>query len=98
MIRTLFILLVLSSIGWAQSIAPATTNTVTFADHPQHATQHALGTEQNLLPSNGVTTAHGELPLSDFDTEPAPTVSLGQVAREYAQGTPVNRPIIRVIP
>ena len=69
-----------------------------YSGHPAQAVQHALGDEQSLLPTGGVTSAHGERPLSDFDNEQEPTVSLGQVAREYREGHPVKRSKITVVP
>jgi hypothetical protein len=82
-----------------QSIAPATMNNVQISDHPAHADYKAPVTEGSLLQSNTVTYAQGEQPLSDFCKDPVlPTVSLGQIAREYREGKPVQRPKITVIP
>jgi hypothetical protein len=94
-------LVFLCSVGNAQTSStspPSMTTPYAMTGHPEHASQHALDTEQNLLPSGGVTSAQGERPLSDFSTEPVPTVSLGQVAREYRSGRPVPRAKITVIP
>lgn len=77
---------------------PIMANTFVIVEHPERATQHSLGNEQSLLLSGGETSAQGERPLSDFGTAPEPTVSLGQVAREYREGREVHRPISRVIP
>ena len=96
--KILIALLFATSLAWGQSVSPATTNNVQMAEHPQHATQHSLGTEQSLLPSNSVTSATGVLPLSDFPATPQPYVSLGQIAKEYREGHAVQRPLIRVIP
>ena len=96
--RILIALLFATSLAWGQSVAPATQNAIQMNGNPQHASQHSLGTEQSLLPSNSVTSAAGVLPLSDFSATPEPYVSLGQVAKEYREGHAVQRPLIRVIP
>ena len=101
-LASLIVLLFLSYLSHAQtggSISPPTmVNSYAMSGHPEHAAPHALGEEQSLFPSGGETSAQGERPLSDFDTEPEPTVSLGQIAREYRSGYPVKRKKITVIP
>ena len=67
-------------------------------EHPLQAAPHAMGTEKSLLGADSVTYGQGELPLSDFVKNLAPTVSLGQIARECRSGHPVLRPKITVIP
>src|SRR5208337_827100 len=65
------------------SIAQAPTEpSYSVPEHPQHASQGTLRTEQNLRSSGGITTAQGERPLSDFP-QPSPEKPLGDVAREY---------------
>ena len=99
-VLALLFILSLSAFGQAagSTASPSMTNPYAMTGHPEHATQHALSIEQSLLPSGGETSAQGERPLSDFCTTPEPPVSLGQIAREYRNGTAVQRPIIRVIP
>jgi hypothetical protein len=101
-LASLITLLFLCTLSHAQvggSLAPPPmSNPYPMNGNPEHAAQHTLGEEQSLLPSNGVTSAHGERPLSDFYTHSEPTVSLGQIAREYREGREVHRPISRVIP
>ena len=101
-LASLIALLFLCTLSHAQvggALAPPPmSNPYPMNGNPEHAAQHTLGEEQSLLPSNGVTSAHGERPLSDFYTHPEPTVSLGQIAREYREGREVHRPISRVIP
>lgn len=70
--------------GIGSSIQAPYTNTVQMQDHPAHADQGSLRTEVSLLGSNGVTTAHGERPLTDFPSDRI-EVSLGDVARAYRQ-------------
>jgi hypothetical protein len=65
-------------------VQPVTGPTYSVPDHPQHADQGTLRAEVSLLGSNGVTTAHGELPLSDFPSDKREP-SLGEVARAYRQ-------------
>lgn len=55
------------------------------------------GRPETSLISSGVTTAHGEAPLSDFPVEHK-WVPLGTVAREYREGHPVKREKVTVIP
>lgn len=66
------------------AVQPLTQPTYSVPDHPSHASQAELRPEQSLLGSNGVTTAHGERPLSDFPTYTVPK-PLGDVAREYRE-------------
>ena len=100
-LASLIALLFLCTLSHAQaggSISPPTmVSSYAMSGHPEHAAQHALGDEQSLL-QGGESSAHGELPMSDFSTEQEPTVSLGQVAREYREGKAVKRSKITVIP
>jgi len=73
-------------------------NTVTMQEHPEKADYSQLRQEQSLLQSYGVTVAQGEQPMSEFAYDAGPQVSLGQVAREYRSGHPVERPKQTVIP
>ena len=102
LLAAIIVLLFLCYLSHAQvagSLAPPPmSNPYPMNGNPEHAAQHTLGEEQSLLPSGGVTTAHGERPLSDVYTHPEPTVSLGQIAREYRSGYPVKRSKITVIP
>ena len=66
------------------SVSPLTQPSYSVPDHPSHASQGELRPETSLLGSNGVTTAHGELPLSDFPDHTVPK-PLGDVAREYRE-------------
>src|SRR5271157_217952 len=55
--------------------------------NPQHAGQHALAVESNILIANTITLATGERPISDFPISdfhsPKEEVSLGEAARAY---------------
>ncbi len=65
------------------------TNTYVMPEHPEHASQHSMATEQSLLGNSPVSSAHGERPLSDFGLV-TPEVSLGAVARAYRKADGVK--------
>jgi len=82
-------ILIVISVLWAATAA-AQTGSVLYAqptmlqipDHPQHASMHAMGTEQPIVGGGTYTVMHGERPLWEFGPvteEP----SLGDVARAY---------------
>ena len=100
-LASLIALLFLCTLSHAQAAGATQPSTMvspySYSGHPAQAVQHTLGDEQSLL-QGGETSAHGELPMSDFSTEQEPTVSLGQVAREYRSGNPVKRSKITVVP
>lgn len=66
------------------SVQPVNGPTYSVPDHPMHASQGDLRPETSLLGSNGVTTARGERPMSDFPDHTVPK-PLGDVAREYRE-------------
>lgn len=76
--------------AYGSNVQPLTQPSYTVPDHPMHASQGDLRPEMSLLGSNGVTTAHGERPLSDFPTN-TPVKPLGDVAREYREEAFVTR-------
>jgi hypothetical protein len=79
-LSVLFILVAAAAFGQVSGAISAQTQMLQLPDHPQHADQHALATEQSLLGSGSVTTAHGERPLWEFGSASAPQ-PLGDVAR-----------------
>jgi hypothetical protein len=86
------IVICFASLGHAQSLAGAgsgqqapTSNTYVMQEHPQHASQHDMATEQSLYNSGSVTTAHGERPLWEFGSDKVER-PLGDIAREYRTG------------
>jgi hypothetical protein len=97
-LASLIALLFLCYLSHAQNSPPAMTNPYPMTGHPAQAVQQSLASEHSLLNTGGETSAQGERPLSDFYTRPEPTVSLGQIAREYRSGYPVKRSKITVIP
>jgi hypothetical protein len=82
-------LLLIASMAFGQSIVSGSigmqapfTNTVVMPDHAEHASQHAMGTEQNLYGSHLTTLAQGERPLWEFGDNKNER-PLGDIAREY---------------
>jgi hypothetical protein len=81
-LTVLFILVAAAAFGQVFAAISAETQMLQLPDHPQHADQHALASEQSLLGCGFVTTAQGERPLSDFGSDsPQPSTSLGDIAR-----------------
>jgi len=70
---------VASAFGQASVLSNQPAPTV-MAEHPQHASQHDMASEQSLLGSNPYTYAQGEQPLWQFPTEKRVT-PLGDIAR-----------------
>jgi hypothetical protein len=56
---------------------------IVVPDHPQHASQHALADESNLLGSSAYSYAQGEQPLWEFGSDRRYETPLGDVARAY---------------
>ena len=104
-ILILFVLLLIFGLGSAHgqnivggggSVQAPYTNQIVMPEHPQHASQHPMGTEQSLLgDSSAVTIAHGERPLWEcYDLKIERP--LGDVAREYRDAWmhPVQKAIV----
>ncbi len=68
--------------AFGQSLLVGDPQPTTFIDHVQHAVQHDMGIESNLLGSNPYSYAQGEQPLWQFPS-PKQVVPLGAVARAY---------------
>ncbi|MGA7906750.1 MAG: hypothetical protein WCA16_05015 [Candidatus Sulfotelmatobacter sp.] len=76
-----FLFCIASAVG--QTSAPVLPNTpamMIMSEHPLHASQHDMASEQSLFGSNPYTYAQGEQPLWQFATEKHVT-PLGDVAR-----------------
>jgi hypothetical protein len=55
---------------------------LTMADHPLHASEHAMATETTLFGSSPYSYGKGEVPLAELGSLPYET-PLGDVARAY---------------
>jgi hypothetical protein len=58
---------------------------IVMADHPQHASAHAMGDEVSLLGCSTYSYGQGEQPLWEFGSD-RHEVPLGDIARAYRQG------------
>jgi hypothetical protein len=72
-----------ASAAFGQAAATISTQAypLTMPDHPQHASQHSMATEQSVLETNCNPSAHGERPLWEFATAHVER-PLGDIARE----------------
>ena len=80
-----FLCLLCATAAFGQS-APILTNNpqpIQMFEHTEHASEHAMAQESNLLGSNPYTYAHGEQPLSEFGSSPRYETPLGDIARAY---------------
>jgi hypothetical protein len=68
---------------------------VVMADHPQHASEHAMGPESNLLGSSAYSFAQGEQPLWEFGSSKY-EVPLGDVARAYRKNHVLDKKATKV--
>src|SRR5258708_27418521 len=84
LLALLFILCAAASFGQVGvSVLSNQPQIIESPSHPLHAEPHALATETPIAGGGDYTLAHGELPLSDFNSpDPDPT-PLGDVARAY---------------
>ncbi len=65
-------------------------------DHPQHASEHAMAQESNLLGSSAYSYAQGERPLWDFGSAKQ-EVPLGDIARAYRKGHVIDKKAVKVL-
>ncbi len=77
----LFILVAAAAFGQVPVAVSGQAQMLQLPDHPQHADQHALASEQSLLGCGSVTTAQGERPLRELGSDAPVPQSLGDVAR-----------------
>ena len=84
-----------ATLALAQSapVLPNTPQPTVMAEHPLHASQHAMGVETSLLSGTGssYTYAQGERPLWEFGPSDKRETPLGDVAREYRKDHAVVR-------
>ena len=69
-----------TAFGQTAGVLSSVATPVVMVDHPQHASEHAMGTESNLLGSSAYSSAQGEQPLWEFGSSKY-EVPLGDVAR-----------------
>jgi hypothetical protein len=84
---TIFVLCFLcaSAAAFGQTAAVLSNNPQPFSmpdDHPQHAAEHAMATENSLLSSGTISWAKGEVPLAEL-ASPMYHTPLGDTARAY---------------
>lgn len=75
------------------SVLSNTPQPTVMADHPLHASQHAMGAETSLLSADAstYTYAQGERPLWEFGSSAKRETPLGDVARAYRKDHAVVR-------
>jgi hypothetical protein len=81
----LFLFCVLCTTAALGQYSPVLASTTQPAVHPMHAAQQPMGMEQSLLGSGAITTAQGEMPLSEVPMPEPHIVPLGDVARMLKQ-------------
>ncbi len=64
------------------SVLPNTPAPMQMAEHVQHASQHSMRQEFNLLNTSSYDYAQGEIPLAELGT-PIYQTPLGDIARAY---------------
>jgi hypothetical protein len=65
---------------------------VVVADHPEHAMQHSMASDDNLRGAGAYTFEHGERPLSDFGPMSQKSETpLGDIARAYRKEHAIDR-------
>jgi len=74
-----------ASAAFAQNapVLPNTPQPLQMADHPQHASEHAMAQESSLLGCSAYSYAQGERPLSDFGGTLKQETPLGDIARAF---------------
>jgi hypothetical protein len=78
LLGTLFILCATSA--FSQSIISSEVQPLRLAEHPQHASQHAMAQESSLFENSTYSYAKGEVPLAELGS-PIYFVPLGDLAR-----------------
>ncbi len=64
------------------AVVSSTAQPIQMMEHPQHASEHAMARESNLLGSSAYSYAQGEVPLAELGSIEYET-PLGDVARAY---------------
>jgi len=77
---TLLLLCAAAAFSQTASVLNSTAQPFRMADHPEHATQHALAQESSLLGESSYSYAKGEVPLAELGS-PIYQTPLGDLAR-----------------
>lgn len=91
--------LLFATAAFGQTAASVLSNTpqpTVIPEHIQHATQHAMATENSLLGNSAYTYAQGEQPVVDFGSLKQET-PLGDVARAYRKGHVLDKKAVVVL-
>lgn len=85
-----------AAFGQSASVLSNNPQPTVVPDHPQHASQHAMGQEVSLFGSSSAYTyAQGERPLWEFGSSDKHEVPLGDVARAYRKGHVIDRKAVK---
>jgi hypothetical protein len=85
-----------AAFGQTATVLNNTPQPTSIGDHPQHAYEHAMSQESNLLGSSAYSFAQGERPLWEFGSVKQ-EVPLGDVARAYKKGHVIDKKPARVM-
>ena len=91
-----FCLLAASSAFGQANVLSNVVAPIVIADHPEHASVHAMATESSLLECSAYSYAQGEQPLWEFGSGPRYETPLGDVARAYRKGHALDKKATRV--
>jgi hypothetical protein len=75
-----FLCVTASTFGQNAQILSNQPSPMQMADHPQHASEHAMGQETSLFSTSSYTYAQGEVPLAELGS-PIYHTPLGDLAR-----------------
>jgi hypothetical protein len=84
-----------AAFGQTASVIYANPQPLMMPTHPEHASQHDMGTESNLLGSSAYSYAQGEQPLWEFASDKR-EIPLGDVARAYRKGHVLDKKAAKV--
>jgi hypothetical protein len=84
-----------AAFGQTASVLYANPQPIVMPSHPEHASQHAMGTESSLLGSSAYSYAQGEQPLWEFASDKR-EIPLGDLARAYRRGHVLDKKAVKV--
>jgi hypothetical protein len=85
-----------AAFGQVGNVLTSNPQPTVIADHPLHASEHAMADESNLRGSSAYTYARGEQPVWQFGTL-KPETPLGDVARAYRKDHAAERKAVIVL-